>query len=148
MQKYRNPIWISRLAPKSVKCRCFKILGSLRVQEHYAAIPEPIKLNFCTNNRLHIFLLFAKFQLDPTQYTEVMNVSWQRVRKCPAGGRNYSNPFSWKTDYTMRISVKSCITYLEISQVGQLLSRTTLTCWYSLSRIWRSSFFKSSWLGS
>ena len=41
--------------------------------------------------------------------------------KSAASGWNYSNPFSWKTGYTMRISVKNCITYSGISQIGKLL---------------------------
>ena len=42
--------------------------------------------------------------------------------KSVASWWNYSNPFSWKTDYTMRISMKNCIIYLGISQIDELLS--------------------------
>ena len=34
---------------------------------------EPIKLKFFTDNPRHISLIFANFQFDPIEYTEVMN---------------------------------------------------------------------------
>ena len=74
----------------------------------------------CTLSLLPSHQISARFNIPYECYGVFPD---SESEKSATSGWNYSNPFPWKTDYTMRISMKNCIAYLGINQIGKLIFR-------------------------